>query len=125
MNNVPLQLGGISIDTKLIGRKALIATLMRHYIGEGLKEAHKVLGGAGPAIAAVPLTVVWVGASAITLIRSIYGGKVNFSFLLNVQIAFKRHCYAIWGGIGFSWFKFCRVIFLLFEFTARLSHFLH
>ena len=37
----------------------------------------QVLGGAGPAIAAVPLVVVWAGGSTITLIRSVARGKVG------------------------------------------------
>jgi len=36
-----------------------------------------VLGGAGPAIAAVPLTVVWVGGSFVTLLTGISLGKVG------------------------------------------------
>lgn len=42
VNNVPLQLSGWSTDTKLIGRKALQGSLTRHYIGQSIKEAHKV-----------------------------------------------------------------------------------
>ena len=37
----------------------------------------QVLGGAGPAIAAVPLVVVWAGGSTITLIQSVARGKVG------------------------------------------------
>lgn len=37
----------------------------------------QVLGGAGPAIAAVPLTVVWAGGSAVTLLSSLGQGKVG------------------------------------------------
>ncbi len=37
----------------------------------------QVLGGAGPAIAAVPLTVVWAGGSAVTLLSSLGTGKVG------------------------------------------------
>ena len=37
----------------------------------------QVLGGAGPAIAAVPLTVVWVGGSFVTLLTGISAGKVG------------------------------------------------
>ena len=36
-----------------------------------------MLGGAGPAIAAVPLVVVWAGGSTITLIQSVARGKVG------------------------------------------------
>lgn len=37
----------------------------------------QVLGGAGPAIAAVPLTVVWVGGSFVSLLTGIGAGKVG------------------------------------------------
>lgn len=36
-----------------LSQKALVNNLYRHYTREGLKEAHKVLGGAGPAVASV------------------------------------------------------------------------
>ena len=36
-----------------------------------------MLGGAGPAIAAVPLTVVWVGGSFVSLLTGIGAGKVG------------------------------------------------
>lgn len=42
VNNVPLQLSAWSTDTKLIGRRALQGSLTRHYIGQSIKEAHKV-----------------------------------------------------------------------------------
>ena len=42
VNNVPLQLSAWSTDTKLIGRKALQSSLTRHYIGQSIREAHKV-----------------------------------------------------------------------------------
>ncbi|KAL0018632.1 hypothetical protein WJX77_009530 [Trebouxia sp. C0004] len=77
VNNVPLQLSGWSTDTKLIGRRALQGSLTRHYIGQSIKEAHKVLGGAGPAIAAVPLTVVWAGTSALSLLNNIRTRQVG------------------------------------------------
>ena len=35
------------------------------------------MGGAGPAIAAVPLTVVWVGGSFVSLLGGIGAGKVG------------------------------------------------
>ena len=36
-----------------------------------------MLGGAGPAIAAVPLTVVWAGGSFVTLATGLGAGKVG------------------------------------------------
>lgn len=43
VNNVPLQLRGWSMDTRLIGRKALTNSLLRHYLAQAISEAHKVL----------------------------------------------------------------------------------
>ncbi len=42
VNNVSLRLGGWQTDTQLLSRKALGATLARHYRDEVIKEAHKV-----------------------------------------------------------------------------------
>jgi hypothetical protein len=43
----------------------------------GFVFVEKVLGGAGPAIAAVPLTVVWAGGSFVTLATGLGAGKVG------------------------------------------------
>lgn len=43
VNNVPLSLRGWTMDTRLIGRKALTNSLLRHYMGQAISEAHKVL----------------------------------------------------------------------------------
>ncbi len=42
VNNVPLLLRGWSMDTRLIGRKALTNSLLRHYLAQAISEAHKV-----------------------------------------------------------------------------------
>ena len=42
MNNVPLSLGSWALDTKLLGRKAMINSQARHYFAQGIAEAHKV-----------------------------------------------------------------------------------
>ena len=42
VNNVSLRLGGWQTDTQLVSRKALTATLARHFRDEFIKEAHKV-----------------------------------------------------------------------------------
>ena len=44
---MPLALGGWSTSTQLASRKALTATLTRHYRDEFIKEAHKVRIGFG------------------------------------------------------------------------------
>ena len=38
---------------------------------------HQVLAGAGPAVAAVPLVVVWAGGSAVNLVQGISRGQVG------------------------------------------------
>ena len=42
-----------------------------------LTQLLQVLGGAGPAIAAVPLTVVWAGTSAVSLLNNIRTRQVG------------------------------------------------
>ncbi len=42
VTNVPLSLKEWSLDTRLLGRKALVASLTRHYFSQFLVEAHKV-----------------------------------------------------------------------------------
>jgi hypothetical protein len=44
VNNVPLLLRGWSVDTRLVGRKALTNSLLRHYVAQAISEAHKVTG---------------------------------------------------------------------------------
>jgi len=45
VTNVPLSLKEWSLDTRLLGRKALVASLTRHYFGQALAEAHKARAG--------------------------------------------------------------------------------
>ena len=54
----------------------------------------QVRGGAGPAIAAVPLVVVWAGGSTINLVQGISRGQVGalgsasrIGFVLGMSIA--------------------------------------
>lgn len=65
------------VSNGFLSQKALVNNLARHYTHEGLKEAHKVLGGAGPAMASVPLTVLWAGGSAYHLLKSITQGNTG------------------------------------------------
>ena len=85
--NVPISLGRwvAGNDPSIRGRfsngflsqRALAANLRRHYSREALKESHKVLGGAGPAVASVPLTVLWASGSVFTLVREVSMGKTG------------------------------------------------
>ncbi len=57
----------------LVSKKAISTDL--HSDVQGLYV--QVLGGAGPAIAAVPLTVVWAGTSALSLLNNIRTRQVG------------------------------------------------
>ncbi|KAK9800258.1 hypothetical protein WJX73_008605 [Symbiochloris irregularis] len=94
VNNVPLSLRGWHQESKLLGRNALINSIIWHYRSCAIQEAHKVLGGAGPAIAAVPLTAIWAGTSVVSLLASVGSGKVGpvgvvqrFGFVLFMSVA--------------------------------------
>jgi hypothetical protein len=88
VSNVPITLGRwvAGNDPSIRGRfsngflsqRALASNLGRHYYREGLKEAHKVLGGAGPAVASVPLAVLWASGSALMLVRQVSTGDAGF-----------------------------------------------
>eukprot|EP00887_Chlorella_sp_A99_P007742 scaffold20.g7742.t1 len=91
--NVPISLGRWMVGTDpslrsdptfrgrfsngFLSQKALRNNLTRHYTREALKEAHKVLGGAGPAVASVPLTMVWAGGSVVSLLTSVSTGSTG------------------------------------------------
>ena len=87
VSNVPITLGRwvAGNDPSIRGRfsngflsqRALASNLARHYYREGLKEAHKVLGGAGPAVASVPLTVIWASGSALVLLKDMSTGNAG------------------------------------------------
>lgn len=66
----------------------------RHYRNQALREAHKVLGGTGPAIAQIPLTVVWAGGTVVDLTKDLAARRVGaltvlprFSFITLTAIA--------------------------------------
>lgn len=72
MTNVPLSLKEWSLDTRLLGRKALVASITRHYISQCLIEAHKVhqsadvmCCGRSSAANAYPAVVTFQGRRAL------------------------------------------------------------
>lgn len=84
VSSVPLQLkawrigrGGNNANVGFMAQKALVQNLLRHYTTQILREAHKVCSGVGPAVAALPLTVVWAGGSAVELVRHIGAGRLG------------------------------------------------
>lgn len=78
---VPVQLcasvQGKSLEGKLLSANSALNLLVRHYFQQGLREAHKVLGGTGPAVAQIPLTVVWAGGTVFDLTRDLASRRVG------------------------------------------------
>eukprot|EP00873_Tetraselmis_striata_P032816 jgi/Tetstr1/453080/TSEL_040115.t1 len=77
-SNVPLKLGGLQINSELLSMKNLVGRSMRHYISQGLREAHKVMGGSGPGIAGLPLTAVWAAGSTVDIAQEVFKGDIGF-----------------------------------------------
>ena len=68
---------GKKTSNGFLSQRALINNLSRHYTRESLKEAHKVLGGSGPAVASVPLAVLWASGSAVVLLHEVSMGRAG------------------------------------------------
>ncbi|KDD71744.1 hypothetical protein H632_c4475p0, partial [Helicosporidium sp. ATCC 50920] len=88
VGNVPIRLGrwvvgsdpvlrGGRFSNGFLSQRALGSNLVRHYRREALKEAHKILSGAGPAVASVPLTVLWASVSAYSLLHGLSTGSTD------------------------------------------------
>lgn len=60
----------------------LVNLLWRHYSWPAMAEARKVLGGAGPAIAAVPASILWAGISLVDLFRDVATKRTHPAKLL-------------------------------------------
>jgi hypothetical protein len=68
---------GKALESKLLSTSNAVALLMRHYFTQGLREVHKVLGDTGPAVAQIPLTVVWTGGTVFDLTRDLAARRVG------------------------------------------------
>ena len=111
VSNVPITLGRwvAGNDPSIRGRfsngflsqRALASNLARHYYRQGLQEAHKVLGGAGPAVASVPLAVLWASGSALMLVREVSTGNAGFVGALQQSIYIPMMSLSLLGA-GFS-----------------------
>ena len=87
----------IPLLTRTLFFKNLTLTLtliLGHILTPTGAPALQVLGGAGPAIAAVPLVVVWAGGSTINLVQGISRGQVGalgsasrIGFVLGMSLA--------------------------------------
>lgn len=55
----------------------LVNSLQRHYLWIAVAQLRKVLGGAGPAIAAIPASVLWAGISLVDLTRDVASNRVR------------------------------------------------
>ncbi|MEW5315922.1 MAG: hypothetical protein WDW38_007319 [Sanguina aurantia] len=79
VTNAYISLQGMSIDNCLVNRVALHNQLWRHYSWTALAEARRMLGGAGPAIAAIPATVLWAGISLVDMAADVAAHRLSLS----------------------------------------------
>ncbi|MEW5296934.1 MAG: hypothetical protein WDW36_000180 [Sanguina aurantia] len=77
VTNAYISLQGMSIDNCLVNRVALHNQLWRHYSWTALAEARRMLGGAGPAIAAIPATVLWAGISLVDMAADVAAHRLS------------------------------------------------
>lgn len=56
---------------------ALYNQLWRHYSWTALAEARRMLGGAGPAIAAIPATLLWASISLVDMAADVAAHRLN------------------------------------------------
>eukprot|EP00955_Chlamydomonas_euryale_P026164 276258-Chlamydomonas_euryale.AAC.1 len=61
----------------LVNQVSLKSILLRHYQRTAMVEARKVLGGAGPAIATIPASLIWASISFLELARDLTYRRVG------------------------------------------------
>lgn len=77
MTNAPIQLEHVELKNLLVNRVSLVNKLYRHYSWIALAQARKVLGGAGPAIATIPASVLWASIALVDLGQEVAAKRVN------------------------------------------------
>jgi len=77
VDDAPLQIKGLVFSEEVIGVNALKQRLQQHLQWQFISEAHKVLGGSGPAIAGAPLSVLYAFSSAYTIGQEITAGRLG------------------------------------------------
>ncbi|GIL71930.1 hypothetical protein Vretifemale_2372 [Volvox reticuliferus] len=77
VTNAPIQLEYVELKNHLVNRVSLINKLYRHYSWIALAQARKVLGGAGPAIAAIPASLLWASIALVDLGQDVAAKRVN------------------------------------------------
>ncbi|GFR40082.1 hypothetical protein Agub_g630, partial [Astrephomene gubernaculifera] len=77
VTNAPIQLEYVSFQNRLYNRVSLVNTLWRHYSWIAIAQARKVLGGAGPAIAAIPASLLWASLALVDLGQDVAAKRVR------------------------------------------------
>ena len=77
VDDAPLEISGLTFSEEVVGVNALKQRMMQHLQWQIISEAHKVLGGTGPAIIAAPLSVVYAFSSAFTIGQEIRRGRMG------------------------------------------------
>ncbi|EFJ52490.1 hypothetical protein VOLCADRAFT_102987 [Volvox carteri f. nagariensis] len=77
VTNAPIQLEHVELKNHLVNRVSLVNKLYRHYSWIAIAQARKVLGGAGPAIAAIPASLLWASIALVDLGQDVAAKRVN------------------------------------------------
>lgn len=77
VTNAPIQLVGVPVHNRLVNRVSLVNLLWRHYSWTALAQARKVLGGAGPAIAAIPASALWAVLAMADVVQDVASKRAS------------------------------------------------
>ena len=77
VDNAPLEIKGLTFAEEVVGVNALKERLTQHLQWQFISEAHKVLGGSGPAFAGVFMSFAWGVSSTYTVGRDMTEGRMG------------------------------------------------
>jgi len=77
VSEAKISIKGLSFKDEIVGTNVLKQKVFHHLKWQMLAEAHKILGGSGPALLGVPLTAVYACSSAFQIGEELSKGKIG------------------------------------------------
>jgi len=77
VSEAKISIKGLSFKDEIVGTNVLKQKVFQHLKWQMLAEAHKILGGSGPALLGVPLTAVYACSSAFQIGEELSKGKIG------------------------------------------------
>ena len=77
VSEAKISIKGLSFKDEIVGTNVLKQKVFQHLKWQALSEAHKILGGSGPALLGVPLTAVYACSSAFQIGEELSKGKIG------------------------------------------------